>query len=174
VERAILVSHDYTGAGTPEEAGWIPLDIPGFDIQAPDEWTLVKDIDLGPHKNTPFYLAFIYTCPNNGAYELSYDDIGVTEGIVGLNKVNPQQRPDLKVLGQPTSSILRLSISLEEAALLNIRIFNLTGHLIYQQQQHFQAGSHLLQIQDQALAAGVYIIRMHHPAGYKAVKAVVY
>lgn len=172
VTRTIRVSTDYVSGTDPATATWTTLSVPAMSNDPALEWEQVSGIDLTTYKATPFYLAFTYSCGTNGAYELTYDDIKVTNAVVGI--FSPERsRLELQVLGEATPNAINLAVSLRKAGELDVQIFDLTGRRVHQETVKANNGKGVYTIAPTSLNAGMYVIRVSNGAEYGAVKAMV-
>jgi len=172
VIRTIQISTDYLGAGDPAAATWTQLQVQELDAAPPlDSWAEISDIQLIDFKDSPFYLAFTYTCGDAGTYALSYDDIRIQDGssiaATGRGAI------DLYVLGQATRNNIRLQINLQAPADLQIQVLDLSGRIIHTQSTTATAGSNQVLITPGTLQGGLYIIKVQQGSKVSTVKAVV-
>lgn len=156
----IRISTDYIPGNHPETATWISLPVQAIEgIPATDNWTQLTGIDLAPYKNTPFYLAFTYQCGTDGAYELTCDDITITEKSTLDIGVRRRQDLDMQVLGTATPGLIRLAVATERPSPLLLDIFNLDGRQVYSKKINTTAKKEMITLSGTGLPAGMYFIR---------------
>lgn len=172
VTRTIRVSTNYVAGGDPASATWTTLSVPAMSNDPALDWEQISGIDLTPYKATPFYLAFTYSCGTNGAYELTYDDMKVTNGGVGIFSPNRGQLA-FQVLGDATPAAINLGISLKKASDLTVQIFDLTGRCAHAENIKANSGQGVYTIANTGMHAGMYVIRISNGTEYGAVKALV-
>jgi hypothetical protein len=173
VTRNIKISENYFPGTAPDSAIWTLLQVQDMShAPAADVWSQVNDIDLTDFKNTPFFLAFTYVCDTGGAFELSYDDIKVTDNPLGI-KAPATENISLKVLGDATPDKILLSLDLTTPAGLNIRMYDMTGRTVYQKNTKGKAGHQQIMIENTNVLPGLYIIKVQHKEGYAAIKVMV-
>ncbi len=167
VTRDVLVCTDYTPGSNPTEANW--QSVYTFSDMPDTVWTPVSEIDLSAYRNTPFYLAFTYTCVTDGAYELTYDDIKISAGNVGIRN-HSQNDSGIRVLGAATPNNILLQVSTAKAANATFSIYDMQGRRVYNHIHALNSGSNIIAINDCNLNAGIYIIRVSPGAGSGTVK----
>jgi len=170
--RSVRISITYHPGMSPAEASWKTLPA-GLDaLPEEDAWTQVGDIGLNAYKNTPFYLAFTYTCGSNGAYELSYDDIKVTEQPLRLQ--SPEKTPlQAAVLGTPATGLISLGLQLETGSRLTIVVYNLDGQVICKRNMQGRQGYNTIAVGDRYFAPGLYFIKIAAGSSMLTLKAAV-
>ncbi|KAA5534676.1 T9SS type A sorting domain-containing protein [Taibaiella lutea] len=173
VIRTIKISTNYISGTVPDSATWTILQVQDMSHRPDaDIWSQVNGIDLTDFKGTPFFLAFTYACDTGGAYELSYDDIKVTDNP--LNIITPATgNIGLKVLGEATSEKIILDFNLTSDTDLSIRMYDMTGKIVYQQNNKGKAGHRQILIENANIHAGLYIIKMLTNNGSGTIKIVV-
>lgn len=172
VSRAVKISSDYIPGSDPLAATWTTLQIQDIIDDPIEDWTPIADIDLIPYKNTPFFLAFTYSCGENGAYELIYDDIQVADEALAIQTVQ-QDHLNLQVIGEVTTNNINLAVTYHRNATFNLNIFDLTGKTLYKGELNIKAGKGMYEVKDVALLPGIYIIRINNTESYGVVRAVV-
>jgi hypothetical protein len=170
--RALKVSTNYVPGTNPNDATWTTIPIQALTAQPGTDWNEVKDIDLTAHKATPFYIAMTYTCGTEGTYELTYDDIKVAEGIVGIADYS-RGSLSLQVLGDATANQINLGVSLKEAAPLQVEVYDITGRKVQTAAFQATAGKGTYVLQNGNLRAGMYIIKVSNGTVFGSVKAMV-
>jgi hypothetical protein len=139
VSRTVKISSDYISGSDPATATWTALQIQDMIDDPVENWTPIADIDLAPYKDIPFFLAFTYSCGTNGAYELIYDDIKVTDealSVQGLQR-DPLQ---LQVIGEAANNTINLAVTYNKDGNFNLNIFDLAGKSLYKNQLNIKAG----------------------------------
>jgi hypothetical protein len=169
VTRSLKISTDYTSVKNPETANWTTLQVQDMVDDPSEDWMPVSDIDLTPYKNTPFFLAFTYSCGEHGAYELSYDDIKVEDETLGIN-ITKERGPDCKVIGTATTAGFTLSITNSKPENFTLEIMDINGRSGYKRSLKTVAGSGMYTINDAVLLPGFYFIRLYNGVHYCAVK----
>jgi hypothetical protein len=172
VSRTVKISSDYISGNNPATATWTTLQIQDMIDDPLEDWTPIADIDLAPYKNTQFFLAFTYGCGTNGAYELIYDDIKVTDEALAIQAIQ-HDRLNLKVVGDAIANGINLAITYRKDANFNLNIFDLAGKNLYKSQLDIKAGKGIYQIRDAGLLPGMYIIRIINAESYGVVKVFV-
>jgi hypothetical protein len=174
VTRTIKISTNYISGTIPDSATWTILQVQDMSYRPDaDIWSQVTGIDLTDFKSTPFFLAFTYACDTGGAYELSYDDIKVTDNP--LNIVSPQKENiDFKVLGEATSEGIILDFNLFSNAGLNIRMYDMTGRIVFcRQNAKGKAGHQQILMENSNIHTGLYIIKVQTNDSFGAIKVMV-
>lgn len=171
VDRSVRVSTDYQPGDPPAHATWTTLQVQDMTEDPVAEWTPIADIDLIPYKNTPFFLAFTYSCGTDGAYELSYDDIRVTDET--LSASGPEYAPvGLQVIGTATGACIMMAITSGKTSVLDLNLSDMTGRNVYQKQLSVQAGKGVYPILNTGLLPGLYVLRAYNKDCYGAIKVV--
>lgn len=170
VTREVLSSVNYTPGSDPTTANWQPVYI--FPDMPDTAWELVDGIDLSAYRNTPFYLAFTYATESDGAYELSYDDILVSESPAGMHSPFWDEMT-LRVLGEASSNHILLQVAIPKAAGALLTIYDMQGRSVYDDHRMLKAGNNTLLIDNSNLHAGMYVIRITSASAAAVVKAVV-
>lgn len=168
VSRSVKISTDYIAGLNPASATWKTLEIPDFNTPVEDEWSFTDNVQLNDYINTPFYLAFTYTCGSAGAYELTYDDINIkmSTGIFTPVKGNIT----VNVLGEATSDKVMLQIDLTKNADLKIQMFDMKGTTVYQHKVQGKQGHQIYVLNDKHFKPGTYIIRILNGESYGTIK----
>lgn len=165
VSRTVRISTDYISGHHPGTATWTILPVQDM-VDAPAmEWMPVSDIDLSPYKNTPFFLAFTYSCGEHGAYELSYDDIEVQDETLGIAALTPESYFDLRIIGEASAGYIQLSIAAKKALPVTVDIFDRNGKLLFKKVLQVHEGTGFYALKDTGLLPGLYVIRAYN-AGY--------
>jgi hypothetical protein len=172
VSRTVKISSDYTPGNDPSTATWTTLQIQDMVDDPLEGWTPIADIDLAPYKNAPFFLAFTYNCGKNGAYELIYDDIKVTDEALSVQALQ-HNLLHLQVMGDATTNCINLAVTYAKDANFNLNIFSPTGKILYKGQLNIKAGKGMYQVKDAGLPPGMYIIRINNAESYDVVKVLV-
>jgi hypothetical protein len=172
VSRAVKISSDYISGNDPATAVWTTLPIQDMIDDPLEDWTPIADIDLAPYKNAPFFLAFTYSCGTNGAYELIYDDIKVTDEALSV-QVLQHDHVQLQVIGEAANNTINLAITYNKNTTFNLNIFDLAGKNLYKSQLNIKAGKGMYSIKDIRLTPGMYIIQINNGESYGIVKALV-
>lgn len=97
----------------------------------------------------------LYSAGGNNVY---VDDINV-EGPASV-KEEIQAQYNYSIFPNPANEILNFSFSLEKSEYINMRILDLTGKLISQNQVSRAAGNYNIEIPVQNLSSGVYIFQI--------------
>ncbi|RYD89282.1 MAG: hypothetical protein EOP50_17760 [Sphingobacteriales bacterium] len=160
VTRSIRISHDYQAGTHPNTASWTTLQVQDMTEEPNESWMPISDIDLSPYKQAPFFLAFTYSCGENGAYELSYDDIEVAEEQLHIQNPNATAF-SLKAIGDNRDGQIRLSISSNAYRKLNLRLIDLSGKLCYEGKCTIQPGQDEYLISAGSLAPGQYFLQAY-------------
>lgn len=172
VTREVKISTDYSGLGDPAAATWTTLNVPGLSTQpAANNWSQIIGIDLNAYKGTPFYLAFIYKCGTVGAYELTYDDILVSEqtSINGPSSGNLA----IRVLGEATNSKINLEFATQNANSITAQVYDMTGRILHTETFKSNIGRNVHTLSNMNLANGMHIIRLNDGSHFGVVKAMV-
>lgn len=170
ISRTVKISSDYIPGNNPATATWTTLQIQDMIDDPLEDWTPIADIDLAPYKNAPFFLAFTYSCGINGAYELIYDDIKVTDEALSVQAL--QHDPlYLQIMGDATTNCINLAVTYARDANFSLNIFDLTGKNRYKGQLNIKAGKGMYPIKNTGIMPGVYIIRINDAENYGVVKA---
>lgn len=172
VNRMVKISSDYTSGSNPTTATWTTLQIQDMIDDPLEDWTPIADIDLAPYKDTPFFLAFTYSCGVNGAYELIYDDIKVMDEALAIPAVQ-HSRLYLQVVGAATTGCINLAVTYYKDASFSLTIFDLSGKNLYKSQLDIKVGKAIYPIKTTGLMPGIYLIRINNGESYSAVRAVV-
>lgn len=178
VTRSIKISTNYTTGNDPTNSTWITLPVSAMNGKPAGDntWAQINDIDLTPYKSTPFHIAFTYACDTNGAYELTYDDVKVTEApVTPPNSIYNISKGSIgiKVIGQATTRQINLIIATKQADKLQIEITDMTGKKLYTSSIQASAGEHIYNIQDFNLNAGLYVIKINNSMDFGVVKCVI-
>lgn len=172
ISRAIKISSDYISGSDPSTATWTTLQIQDMIDDPIEDWTPIADIDLAPYKHVPFFLTFTYNCETNGAYELIYDDITVTDEALSILALQ-QSRLQLQIIGEATANCINLAITYNKDANFSLNIFDLAGKKLYKGQLNIKAGNGIHSIKDAGLMPGVYIVQINNGGSYGVVKVLV-
>jgi hypothetical protein len=172
VSRAVKISSDYIPGNDPSTATWTTLQIQDMIDDPLEDWTPIADIDLAPYKNAPFFLAFTYNCGKDGAYELIYDDIKVTDEALSVQALQ-HNLLHLQVMGDATTNCINLAVTYAKDANFSLNIFSPTGKILYKGQLNIKAGKGMYQVKDAGLLPGMYIIRINNAESYGVVKVLV-
>jgi hypothetical protein len=175
VHRSLKISTDYQGTGNPLDStvNWTSIYVPELELPPANTWTKISDIDLTAYKNTPFYLAFTYSCADSGAYILYYDDIKVAEHPLAIPEIQ-NALPGLKILGRAHPNKIRLAITLKKAAAVKIEVYDISGRKLYYELLSCPAGRSIQLISGLEIKPGIYFIRGGTTSGMRTVKAMVY
>jgi hypothetical protein len=169
VNRMIKISSDYISGNNPATATWTTLQVQDMMDDPLEDWTPIADIDLAPYKDTPFFLAFVYSCEVNGAYELIYDDMKVTDEALAIPIVQ-HDRLYLQVIGEATIDCINLAVIYHKDASFSLNIFDLAGKNLYKNQLDIKAGKGIYPIKNTGLMPGIYLIRINDGESYGSVK----
>lgn len=174
VVREVKISTDYIGSGDPTAATWTTLNIPALaNIPSPNNtWGQISNVDLTAYKGTPFYLAFTYACGDQGAWELTYDDIVVEDNTTGIGNMS---KGNLKatVLGFASSNQIKLSIQTEKASKITAEVYDMTGRILHTETFQTNGGQSIYNLSNMNLSAGMHIIRLSDGVNYGMIKAIV-
>lgn len=158
LEKAVQVSIDYDGIGNPNDFTWTTLNIPSYATESSHGvWnTHEYALDNGL-ENTPFYLAFTYKSDENGAQELTLDEIQI-ESTVSIVDLSNDVRA--MILGQPTTNEILLNIESSTAQETQIKIFDLQGRLAYEALHRLNQHQQLINISPNLAGAGLYLVQI--------------
>ncbi|HLU17086.1 MAG TPA: choice-of-anchor J domain-containing protein [Edaphocola sp.] len=173
VTRDLLISTDYVSGQDPTTATWVSLNVQDLaqDPAGDNVWSSINNINLTPYKNTPFYLAFTYECGDDGAYELTYDDI-IIENFTSIKPVHAATI-GVNVIGEPSHNNIDLNIFMNAAESVTVQVFDMMGRQIASQNAHLAAGANQVSINGVGFNSGVYVIRVVAGNGFGTAKAVV-
>lgn len=162
VVMSLKVSTDYLGSGDPNVATWTDV----MTIAAPsgdDTWSQVSDIDLSAYKATPFFIAFVYECGTTGAYSYTLDDVMV-ENVTGIftPKVN---NTNLSVLGNPTSSTIKLLLNSNATDNYTIAVYDINGRTVFTHNYAVTKGDNNISLNNLNIASGMYFIKAYNANG---------
>lgn len=170
VMREVLCAVNYTSGADPTTANWQPVYT--FTDKPDTAWELISGIDLSAYRNTPFYLAFTYASESDGAYELSYDDILISEKPSGINSPSATDL-NLKVLGEANRSQVLLQIEVPQATTASIIVYDMQGRTVFNDLRDLLAGENNVSINYGNINAGMYVIRINTQTGSVRVKTIV-
>jgi len=170
--KDVLVSTDYSGAGSPASATW--TSIKDISSETASAWKQYPNISLNAYKTTPFYLAFKYvsSSANSGAQQWSLDDIKIKGGGTGINERAASQL-GLMVLGYASPDHILIGLNVKESQQVNISVFDATGRRVYDAKTALKAGENKYSIENIHLTAGLYVIRVNNGSQYDVVKTMV-
>jgi hypothetical protein len=129
-------------------------------LEAPVAWT-EKTFDLSAYDGQLVYVAI--QCLSQDAFVFMIDDIMITSvTAIHENDLNA----GIKVYPNPASNFVNVT---SEVGLLNVRIVNYTGQVVYQQ----NVLDNNVKISTSELSAGIYILQMETEKGWASQKLVV-
>ncbi len=159
-EVAVLLSHNYDGTSVPSTATWTNLNTIGTSPADTSFYKLFTQ-SLTAEKATPFFLAFKYISTTTNGYDARLDSVVVTNGTTGIASVGSRNNTiGVKVLGIATSSNINIAFDLENAAPLQVGMYDLAGREVYHTAYTGAKGSNKLNLQPQSVQSGMYIIRV--------------
>jgi hypothetical protein len=171
-ELQVLVSNDYTGAGSPSAATWLDLNI----MMAPADTAIWQtyEAEITAYKSQPFHVAFRYTSTANAGYQLRVDNVVVsptslTVGVLSFSKT----AFSFRVVGQPVSHGLSLEYNVPEEGQYDINIYDLAGRVMYHRQLNAARGTQRVMLSDLSLGSGFYTIKMSNSKAFGVTKAII-
>lgn len=157
LEKTVQISTDYDGAGNPHDFTWTTLDIASYDVDhGHGNWSN-HEYDLSAHQDEPFYLAFTYESDDQGAKELTIDDIEVSSAVSILDLTNNVKA---LIVGTATRNAINLNIESPTAQHSNVNIYDMQGRLVYQDHITLNHTAHTVTLNPNLGAAGLYIIQL--------------
>lgn len=172
VSRDIRVSTNYTGSGDPELATWSVLEVQAMTAAPAYYWTPVTGILLDAFKHTPFYLAFTYANTTEGAYEVIYDDISVSNESITLTTSKKVSNIGFAICGIPDQSQINVCFEPRAASVLQAGIYDMTGRKAHHEEIRLPAGKSTYVIHT-ALSAGLYLLQVNDGFYSERLKVVV-
>jgi hypothetical protein len=172
VTRTIRIALDYIPGSNPALATWTTLLVQDMVDEPSDNWAPIADIDLSPYKGSPFFLAFTYSCGEQGAYELDYDDIKVEDEALKIDE--RRSTPfSLKVLGEATGQSINFSVTAAKKMVLNINICDLNGRSCFQTMVNVRDNQNTYTANNSGLKPGLYIIKAWNAGSYTTAKILI-
>ncbi len=155
--KTVQVSHDYDGAGNPHDFSWTTLDIASYDVDhGHGNWSN-HEHDLSAYQNEPFYLAFTYESDDQGAKELTIDDIEVSSTVSILDLTNNVRA---LIVGTATRDAINLNIESATAQNSNVNIYDMQGRLVFQNNITLNHTAQTVTLNPNLSGAGLYIIQL--------------
>lgn len=157
LEKTVQISTDYDGSGNPHDFTWTTLDIASYDVDhGHGNWSN-HEYDLSAHQNEPFYLAFTYESDDQGAKELTIDDIEVSATVSILDLTNNVKA---LIVGSATRNAINLNIESPTAQHSNVNIYDMQGRLVHQDYITLNHTAQTVTLNPNLGAAGLYIIQL--------------
>jgi len=172
VNLSIKVSTDYIGSGDPTLATWTEL-ANVSSIADSNAWVEGTAISLASVASSNFYIAFVYTCGETGAIELSIDDIQITSTTSTEDITKAEQ--SLTVIGDATTDRIEVALNALNAGELTFQVLDINGRVINDFKVNVHAGMNNVVLAPLNIQSGLYIIRAIDSYGryIQPVKAIV-
>jgi hypothetical protein len=155
----VLYSTNYSGTGSPAAAAWASLVNP-YTAADSNRWVTKS----APLVAGNIYIAFKYTSNANTTVSEGrrWDVDSVFTTIAqGISTVNSRNNTiGVQVLGTATSGSIDVAFDLGSSAALQASIYDMSGREVYRNSFSGTKGSNKLNLQPEALQAGMYIIRI--------------
>jgi hypothetical protein len=147
---------------------------PVFDTGSDGELAVPtqRTLDLGAlnFENETIYIAFRNTTESLDGNELAIDNIRVSS-ILSNNNI--QVYKDFKVQPNPSAGNFAISMNLETPEFTSFEVLDITGKILRQEVLGTLApGAHLIEIEREGLADGVYFLRVRSEEAFSVARVV--
>lgn len=168
----VKVSTDYIGSGDPTLATWTNI-AEITTIADSNAWVASTGHNLASLTSN-FYIAFVYTCGETGAIELSLDDVKIASSTSSIDNVNAP-KSTLQVLGQSSTDRIDIKLNSVIGGSYTIQVVDINGRVMNEFNYQINAGENNITLSPLNLSTGLYIIRAIDTYGQyiQPVKAIV-
>ncbi len=174
---SLLVSDNYqagTLPGTNSGNTWSDLSAmatPVLDNTGSSSW-VTHVIDLTAYKSSPFYVAFRYTSNATGKSTWIIDNVKTTQTPSGIPAIE-EQPLSLTVLGSTTPRQVTLSYYAPAAAVYQLVLYDILGHIVDKENINARPGTHNYTISGLDLHEGMYLVKMENGDTYSTAKVMI-
>ncbi|RLD54790.1 MAG: hypothetical protein DRJ05_14050 [Bacteroidetes bacterium] len=149
-DMELKVSTDYDGGGDPYSATWTNLSY----TMSPGGWTWTESgtVDLTSYIGPSVYVAFFYTCNDEGSKTWEVDEISIMgETEVGINSTF-DMAAQISIYPNPSSGMVQISDP--ENNFSNVTIMAITGSIV----KEVKLNSEISMIDLRELESGIYFM----------------
>lgn len=146
---------------------------PVFGPGDASDWVTHK-INMDRYKTFgPFYIGFRYTSTNSSGSVWYIDNVNIVVERVGVNDISAINNSPIKIIGQSTSSNIRLSFDESLNGQYEVTLYDVMGRSVYSRHMEIKEPGNVYALTDLNLSAGLYIIKMASEKQFLSAKVVI-